>query len=496
MAKTDEQVRRLREEMAKHGRQGKAAARAGMSRMTARKYLRVSRYPSQLRKPHTWQTRQDPFAEDWADLAARLQDAPELNATTLLEYLDGKKPWRYRGCRLLRTLQRRIRRWRAKEGPPKDLFFAQDHRPGEAFQTDFTYAAELGVTVQSRPHPHLICHVVLPYSNWEWGTVCHSESMAAIRRGVQAAAWKLGRVPEYHQTDNSTAATHDLSTGKRGFNEEYLVLMRHLGMTPRTIQIGKKHQNGDIEAANGVVKRRLRQHLLLRGDFDFESEASYESFVQGVFEKANRLRSERVSEELALMRALPARPLPEHREVPAKVAPGGTIRVDHNAYSTHSRLTGEWVRVRVFDERLEVYYDGEKQMEMPRLHGRGGHSINYRHVIWSLVKKPAAFARYRYRADLFPTETFRRAYDAIQKKKAGRPGDIEYLRILHLAASTMESKVEEALQALLSARRVPEADRVKEIVEPKRPDVPNLPPPVVDLLGYDRILHMKREAAF
>jgi len=396
----------------------------------------------------------------------------------------------------LRTLQRRIRRWRAKEGPPKEIFFAQVHRPGEAFQTDFTHATELCVTVQGLPHAHLICHVVLPYSNWEWGTVCHSESMAAIRRGVQAAAWRLGRVPEFHQTDNSTAATHDLSTGKRGFNQEYLVLMQHLGMTPRTIQIGKKNQNGDVESANGVLKRRLKQHLLLRGNFDFESESAYESFVQGVFEKANRFRAEKTAEELSVMRLLPARPLPEYREVPAKVASGGTIRVDYNTYSTHSRLMDEWVQVRVFDEKLEVYYHGEKQMEMERLHGRGGSRINYRHVIWSLMKKPAAFARYRFREDLFPTATFRRAYDALQKKKAGRPGDIEYLRILHLAASTMESTVEEALQTLLSARRVPEADLVKELVEPKKPEVPVIAPPVVDLRVYDRLFHSLKEAAF
>lgn len=44
---------------------------------------------------------------------------------------------------------------------------------------------------------------------------------------------------------------------------------------------------------------------------------------------------------------------------------------------------------------------------MPRLSGRGQHRIHYQHVIWSLVRKPGAFAAYRYRDDLFPTLTFR-----------------------------------------------------------------------------------------
>jgi hypothetical protein len=115
----------------------------------------------------------------------------------------------------------------------------------------------------------MLCHLVLPYSNWEWATVCHSESMAALRRGVQEAVFRLGRVTEYHQTDNSTAATHKLGgeTKERGFNEEYLALMRHLELTPRTIQVGEKHQNGDVESLNGALKVRVRsRHLVSRRD--------------------------------------------------------------------------------------------------------------------------------------------------------------------------------------------------------------------------------------
>ena len=119
---------------------------------------------------------------------------------------------------------------------------AQQHRPGEAAQTDFTHATELAVTIAGQAFVHLLCVLVLPYSNWQWATVCLSESMAALRRGVQRALFQLGRVPRYHQTDCSTAATHRIpdgqaacfEDGKRPFNVEYVALMRHLGMTPRT----------------------------------------------------------------------------------------------------------------------------------------------------------------------------------------------------------------------------------------------------------------------
>jgi hypothetical protein len=57
----------------------------------------------------------------------------------------------------------------------------------------------------------MLCVLVLPYSNWQWATVCLSESLAALRKGVQRALFRLGRAPKYHQTDNSTAATRRIA---------------------------------------------------------------------------------------------------------------------------------------------------------------------------------------------------------------------------------------------------------------------------------------------
>lgn len=252
------------EERSKCGKVGLAAAKAGLHRNTARKYLKAGRLPSEMAVPRTWRTRKDPFAEHWEpEVVPRLVDAPELEALLLLEFLIEKYPGQYELTHL-RSLQRRIREWRAEYGPPKEIFFPQEHRPGEAMQTDFTSANELGVTIQGRPFPHLLCHAVLPYSNWGWAAICQSESIMALRRGVQAAIFRLGKVPEWHQTDNSTGATHrpsaaEIATGeRRKFNEDYEALMRHLGMTPRTIDVGKKNQNGDVEALNRALKRRWR----------------------------------------------------------------------------------------------------------------------------------------------------------------------------------------------------------------------------------------------
>ncbi len=234
--------------------------------------------------------------------------------------------------------------------------------------------------------------------------------MAALRKGVQRAVFQLGRVPKYHQTDGSTAATHRIPAGqaacvdggKRPFNVEYLALMRHLGMTPRTIEVGAKEQNGDVESANGALKRRLEQALLLRGSRDFESALAYQAFIDEVVRKANAHRRGLVEEDLAAMRELNVAKLPEYVEEDVHVSEWSTVRVKHCAYSVPPRLKGEWVRVRIYEDKLEVRYADELQLTCERLLGRNQCRIDYRHVIWSLMRKPGGFARYVYREEMFP----------------------------------------------------------------------------------------------
>jgi hypothetical protein len=494
---SDAQVRRLMEELNKNNGIGMSAMKAGMDEKTARKYASAGKLPSEMKVPRDWRTRPDPFEEHWPEVERRLREAPELEAKTLFELLVEQHPGRYEAGQL-RTLQRRIHQWRAQQGPDKEVVLAQRHRPGEAAQTDFTWASELGVTLAGELFLHMLCVVVLPYSNWQWATVCLSESMAALRRGVQRALFQLGRVPLYHQTDNSTAATHRIPDGKcvvvdgggkRPFNEDYLAVMRHFGMTPRTTEVGAKEQNGDVEASNGALKRRLEQALLLRDSRDFASVDAWQAFVDGVVRKANAARGQRVAEDIDAMRELDVKKLPEYVEEDVRVSEWSTVRVKHCAYSVPSRLIGEWVRVRLYEDRLEVCFAGKTELSCERLIGRNLHHIDYRHMIWSLVRKPGGFARYVYREEMFPSLAFRRAYDAIQTPHRGTKGDLEYLRILHLAASTLEADVEAALELLLAEGKDVTSDAVKALVSTtSRPEVPTLEALTVDLGAYDALL--------
>jgi hypothetical protein len=493
VAVTNEQVMILMKELSKGAALETASAKAGMTRQTGAKYRRLGRLPSELAAPRTWRTRDNPFAEEWAKIEAKLQADEGLQAKTLFDWLTEQQPGRWEPGQL-RTLQRHIRRWRVVSGKKStyELFFPQRHRAGEAMQVDFTHTGELEMTMGGAPYAPLLCHPVLPYSGWEWATVCQSESILALRLGIQDAAFRLGCVPEWCQTDNSTGATHRIGKegGKRPFNQDYLDLMTHLGMKPRTIEVGKKQQNGSVEARNGVIKRMLDQQLRLRGSRDFADETEFVEWLNMQLDRANARRSARLREDLRAMRPLAASRLPEFvllRGIP--VSSHATINVKENIYSVPPSLKEQPVDVRVYEKRVEVWYAGAIMWSTPRLIGRSRHAINYRHVIWSLVRKPGAFARYRFRDDLFPTLTFRRAYEVLERQHAGIKADAAYLRILHLAASTLESEVEAAIAVLLEQGLVPSPDAVKELVSPEKPSVPKLHEPRVDLTTFDALLH-------
>ena len=496
MRVTDAQVRKLMEEHSKHGNRGLAADKAGMGRKTARKYLRSGKLPSEMKMEkgeRSYRTREDPFTADWETVRGMLEDASTLEGKALFEWLMEQHPGRYQPGQV-RSFQRKIKQWRATEGPDKEVFFAQAHRPGEAMQMDFTNCNALEVTICGELFEHLLCHCVLPYSNWEWATVSRSESLLAVRRGVQSSLFRLGKVPEFLQSDNLTAATHDLGGGARGFNEEYEAFVRHFGMTPRKTGIGKANQNGDVESSHNALKRRLKQHLILRGSRDFESVEAYETWMQEVLSKSNGLRTEKVKEELLAMRPLSVDRLREHKEETVRVSRESTIRVMHNTYSVPSRLRDEQVKVHVYEDRLKVYYGGVQQLEVERLLGRFKHRIDYRHIIWSLVQKPGAFPRYRYREELFPGLVFRQTYDALCEHLGhGYKADLEYLRILHRAASVSEADVEAALELLLTEGEVPLADTVKGLVQPREAEVPEMAPYEADLGEYDVLLNTGEE---
>ena len=484
-------------EYQKTGEKSVSALRSGMTRKTARKYLKKGELPSSHKVTHTWLTRKDPFALHWAEVKDMLRDAPELEAKALFEWLCERYPSSYHWGQV-RTFQRRVRVWRALEGPDKEIFFPQEHVPGRIMQTDFTHMNSLNITICKEPFKHQLCHSVLTYSNWEWGVICHSESMIALKKGIQASLLRLGHTPLEHWTDHSTAATHVIGSGESGgweFNDRYLELMKHYKLRPRTINVGAPHEQGDVESLNGVFKRRVNQHLILRGSRDFGSEEEYRRFLENIMDKGNRIKQKRLDEELSAMRLLTANPLPEFYEEWPVVTSWSTINVGKIPYSVPGRLIGKKVLAKRFEDRIEVYYHNVFQLSMPRISGEGKHSINYRHVIGWLIRKPGAFRHYRYREDLFPSVVFRRAYDSLCSGCSERVADLEYLRILHHAARNMESRVEMALEKIEALSITPRWNTVLELLPEEDIERPYLSPLKVNLSDYDCLLYKSQEVS-
>lgn len=487
---TDNQVRRLKRMVQTEGTKAVASAKAGMDTKTARKYLRLGKLPSQMKQEHTWKTRKDPFEGVWNEVKSFLKEEARFEAKTIFEWFQRSYPGRFSDGQL-RTFQRKVKRWRALEGPPKEVFFPQEHRPGELSASDFTYMNELEIMIQGRIFNHMIYHFVLTYSNWETGTICFSESFESLSEGLQNALWELGGVPEMHRTDRLSSAVHKVSSPEE-FTMRYTGLLNHYKMKGLKIQAGKAHENGDIEQRHYRFKRAVNQALLLRGSRDFTSREEYKKFIDTLFRELNAGRQERFREELKVLCRLPERKLNDFKRYRVKVGPGSTIRLLHNVYSVPSRLIGELVEARLYAGHVEVWYAEHMTESMPRLRGEEKHRINYRHIIDRLVRKPGAFENYRYRDDLFPTSRYRMAYDQL-KEKSPHKADKEYLRILHFAAHEGETYVDDALRLLFNQGCSVSLETVEEIVNSatKIPSAKDVFIDEVNLEVYDHLLNLK-----
>jgi hypothetical protein len=465
-----------------------AAAAAGMSERTARAWA-SGPLPSETKGVRGWRTREDPFAEVWESevVPLLLQDEDGgLEAKAVLAELMRRHPGKFEATQV-RTLQRGFFEWRGHHGVPQEVMFAQEHVVGRMASIDFTNMNELKITICGAFFAHLLFHLVLPWSGLHFVELSFSETFESLRRGLQNAFAAIGGVPERLRMDNLSAATHELREGGRSVTRKFKEVLDHYDVISSRIKPGEAHENGVVEKGHDVMKSAVEQALRIRGSRDFSSIESYLEFVQQIIVRdLHRGREAKIAEERNALRPLPATRLPEYTRLFARVRQGSTIHVLKRTYSVPARLIRREVEVRLFADALEIRY-GDKLVErVPRLRGGSMHRIDYRHVIWSLVRKPGAFAQYRFREDLFPSVTFRRAYDALRSQRGDR-ADVEYVRVLHLAASTSESLVEKALVQVLASESNWDYAAVKTLAKPENPAIPEVHVGAVDLSVYDRL---------
>ena len=341
-------------------KQQTAAAMAGMSVRSARKWERGP-LPSERKPERRWRTRPDPFGGVWEDeIEPLLRGDPggRLKATTIIEWLEEQHPGRFSASQL-RTLQRRLQDWRALHGPDQEVYFPQEHPPGREAQIDFTHGNSLGVTVAGQPYPHLLFQLILSHSGWRYAQVAFGETFPALKQGLQAALWALGGVPEVVRSDKTSAATHEVRRSRgRVLNDNYTALLDHYGLRSTRINPGQSHENGVAEQGHYRLKNAIDRALILRGSLDFDTADDYARFVRQMVERRNRLVEGKLEREMACLRPLPPAPMPEYVNYQARVRKWSTIQVAKRTYTVPCRLIGQEVQVRLYSDRVDVYYKG------------------------------------------------------------------------------------------------------------------------------------------
>ena len=422
MAVTTQQVRVYMSTRRAGKKQVAGAAQAGISERTARRLER--RGGEQRQGARNWRTRTDPFAAVWAsEVVAELERSPGLQALTLLEWLQERHPGEYPD-NLLRTLQRRVKDWRARYGPDKEVMFLQHHGPGLRGLSDFTTLKKVTVEVAGERLEHRLFHFRLAYSGW-----CHvrvvlgGESFTALAEGMTSALERLGGAPHEHRTDSLSAAFRNLDAeAQADITERYEALCTHYRMRATRNNPGRGHENGSVEAAHGHLKRRIAQRLALRGSTTFASIAEYQAFLDGVTASINRRNASRITPERAALVPLPCGRAVDYTELMVRVTSSSTIALRRELYSVPARLIGERLRVHLYDDRLVLHHAQRELLTLVRVRAsdrQRTRCIDYRHVIGWLARKPRALAGLAFRDELLPGPAWRALYSRLGEQLDG-----------------------------------------------------------------------------
>jgi transposase InsO family protein len=487
---TDHQVLKYKEHRNKLT-QVAAAAKVGISERSARRIDGSDALPSQS-PPRSWRTRQDPLGHVWdAEVVPLLQTDAQLNAVTLLEELQRRHPGEY-GTGVLRTLQRRMRQWRAVHGAEREVFFAQEHPPGRLGLSDFTVADDLGVEIDGAAFDHRLYQFALAHSGWRHATVVTGgESFLSLSTGLQAALWRLGGVPEEHRTDSLSAAFNNLAE-QQELTRRYDDLCRHYGMRASRCNPGQSHENGAIESRHDSLKTALDQALRLRGSRRFDDRAGYETFVDQVVQRFNARAAKRLAVERPMLKLLPPRRTAEYEEIPARVSKYAIFTVKGAQYSAPSQLIGHRLLVRLYAQHIECWLGGKCVLERSRATHRDGQrhprDIDYRHLVAALRRKPGAFARWVLRDAVFPRAVYRQTWERLAAALPERLACRTMVGLLALAADGHEAQLADELEQLIELDQLPDLDALSALLAPPRRELPDVAVKLPLLADYDALI--------
>lgn len=471
-----------------------AAAKAGFSTATAYRIEQDPRLPSQKRVLRD-RRRPDPLADVFdAEVVPMLEAAPGLRPIAVFEELLRRHPELGHGVR--RTLERRIRQWRALHGPEREVIFRQTHEPGRLGLSDFTDMVGAGITVGGAPLSHRLYHFRLAFSGFEHAhVVLGGESFVALAEGLQNALWALGGAPREHRSDSLSAAFRNIASEvEEDWTKRYAALCAHYGMAASRNNRGAAHENGSIEAPHGHLKRAVEDALLLRASRDFTTVADYRRFIDELVGRRNACHRKRIDAERPLLRRLPARRVDDGEEALVTVTSSGGFMLRRVFYTVPSRLIGHRLRVRVHDDRLEIFLGATHLMTLPRGRGYGdrrrAHVVDYRHVIHALRAKPMALPGLVYRDQLFPRDAYRRLYDAAMAalpEKAACRLVVDALALALAHERGCEADLAAVIAERLDAGAIPKMAELRARFAPDPGALPAVTVSLAPLSAYDAL---------
>jgi len=469
-----------------------AAAKAGFSTATGYRIEDDPRLPSRKKVPRG-RRRPDPLSDVWdSEVVPILKAAPGLRAIAVLEELRRRHPEISSGVR--RTLERRMRAWRALAGPERDVIFRQEHEPGRLGLSDFTDTSALGIAIVGVALAHRLYHFRLAFSGFEHAhVVLGGESFVVLAEGLQNALWTLGGVPLEHRSDSLSAAFRNLDRdAQEDLTRRYQGLMRHYGMTPTRNNPGVAHENGSIESSHGHLKKALEDALLLRGSRDFDDLDAYRRFVDEIVGRRNANNRKRIELERTRLTALPKRRSADYEEKIVTVTSSGGFILRRVFYTAPSRLIGHRLRVHLYDDRLDCFLGSTPMMTLrrgqPVSNSKGAHVVDYRHVIHALRKKPMALPNLVYRDQLFPCQAYRKAFEALRAEVGDKRAckvTVELLALAHDRAC--EAELAQVIDVELDAGRLPNLALLRERFGPSPASVPVIAVKLVPLNAYDEL---------
>ncbi len=469
-----------------------AAAKAGFSTATGYRIEADPRLPSHKKAPRG-RRRPDPLIDVWdSEILPILKASPGIRAIAVVAEIRRRHPEISPGIR--RTLERRMRTWRALAGPEQDVMFRQEHPPGRLGLSDFTDTMVLAITVGGVILEHRLYHFRLAFSGYAHAhVVLGGESFVALAEGLQNALWALGGVPLQHRSDSLSAAFCNLDRdAQEDLTQRYQGLMRHYEMEPSRNNPGVAHENGSIESPHGHLKRALEDALLLRGSRDFDTLDAYRRFIDEIIGRQNAHNRKRIELERPHLADLPKRRTADFEEMVVTVTSSGGFILRRVFYTAPSRLIGHCLRVHLYDDRLDCFLGSTPMMTVRR--GRqpsadkGGHVVDYRHVIHALRKKPMALNNLVYRDQLFPRPAYRRAFEALCAEVGDKRAckvTVELLALAHDRAC--ETELAQAIDAELDDGRLPDLACLLERFGPGPGSMPMVAVDLVPLSIYDEL---------